>query len=340
MLNLLKELCLENGVTGFEEPVAKLCAEKIKGRCDKLYFDVAGNLIAFKKGKKTPKKTVAYFAHLDEVGMMIKHINPDGTLLFDEVGIMDEILPSKHVTVGKNKIPGVICSKPVHLADGNAKPKCEDMYIDIGAYSAEEATALGVYADYAVFTGNFCVFGDGKLVRSKAIDDRFGCLVMINMILSELEYDSYFVFTVGEEVGGVGAVVATNVICPDIAVIFESTTASDIPSNSGADRVCSPGCGAVVPFMDGGTVYDGDLYRKIRAVAEKCGIKTQTKSRIAGGTDAASIQRSISGVRVAAVSLACRYIHTGSCVAAVADMRECLDLATAIDKNFGEISED
>lgn len=338
MIELLKELCTANGVTGFEREAALLCAEKIKKSCDKLYLDKIGNLIAFKKGRKRPPKTVMYCAHLDEVGMMIKHINGDGTLLFDSVGIMPDVLPSKHVAVGRNKIPGVICSKPVHLSDGGKT--AENMYIDIGAYSAEEAEKLGVYADYAAFAPDFEVFGGGKLVRSKAIDDRFGCLMLIKLADSDLEYDSYFVFTVGEEVGGVGAVAAANSIRPDAAFIFESTTASDIPSNAGADRVCSLGDGAVVPFMDGGTVYDRELYRKIRRIADENGIKTQTKSRVAGGTDAASIQRSIDGVKTAAVSLACRYIHTSSCVASADDMAECLKLAAAIDRNLGFLLED
>ena len=86
--------------------------------------------------------------------------------------------------------------------------------------------------------------------------------------------------------------------------------------------------------MDGGTVYDNRLYKKIRQLADENGIETQTKRKVAGGTDAASIQRSIDGVRVAAVSLACRYIHTGSCVASVKDVENCFKLACIIDKNI------
>ena len=88
----------------------------------------------------------------------------------------------------------------------------------------------------------------------------------------------------------------------------------------------------VVPFMDGGTLYDRALYEQIRTLADTHGIPTQTKTRIAGGTDAASIQRSLSGVRVAAISLPCRYIHTASCVAAVSDMIACTTLGIALAK--------
>ena len=324
----LRALCDAPGVSGDEGGVARLIAAEIKPFCDKLFLDRLGNLLAFKKGKRTPAKPLMYCAHLDEVGLMIRHICEDGTLLFEAVGIQPEVLPSKRVEIGKQRIPGVICSKPVHLMHSGSEPplKIADMYIDIGCTDRESAAEKGVYASYAVFENRFTVFGDG-FVRSKALDDRFGCFVMTELIKRELAYDTYFAFTVGEELGGVGAVAAVREIRPGTAIVLESTTASDLPVNVGADRVCGPGKGAVVPFMDGGTLYDRALYRDIRAAADAAGIPTQTKTRIAGGTDAASIQRSLDGVRVAAISLPCRYIHTGSCVAAIEDMASCLALA-------------
>ena len=337
MLDLLKKLCDASGVSGDEKEVALLIAEEIKEYCDELYFDKTGNLIAFKKGRKAPKETVMYAAHLDEVGFMIKHINDDGTLLFDQVGMASEVLLSKRVVIGENRIKGVVCSKPVHLIKEKGKGiSADDMYIDIGTRSRGESEKLGVYAKYASFENDFCVFGDDA-VRSKALDDRFGCLVMVQMIKSDLENDSYFAFTLGEELGGVGAIAASNEIRPGIAVILESTTASDLPETEEKDKVCAPGSGAVVPFMDGGTLYDRRLYKNIRKIAEEKGIKTQTKSKIAGGTDASSIQRSNDGVRVCAISLPCRYIHTQSCVASVSDMNACIALAKAVDENLDEI---
>ena len=338
MIKLLHELCDINGVSGFEKDVANFICDKIKYNCDSLYISSLGNVVAFKKGAKTPSKKVMYCAHMDEVGLMIRHINDDGTLLFEKVGIMPEVLPSKHVLIGENKIHGVICSKPVHLIkDGSNNISSDNMYIDIGTHSKEESEKLGVYSQYAAFENDFTVFGNEKMIRSKALDDRVGCAVMIDMINGQLEYDSYFVFTVGEELGGLGATHAVREITPDIAIVFESTTASDLPCNTGADRVCACGNGPVVPFMDGGTLYDKELYKKIRSLAEKENIKTQTKTKIAGGTDAAYIQRSMSGVRVCAVSLACRYIHTSSCVASICDIAEISRLAHTIDQNIESI---
>lgn len=182
-----------------------------------------------------------YCAHMDEVGFMIRHICEDGKLLFEAVGIQPEVLPSKRLSVAEH-IPGVICSKPVHLMKGeNHTPQIEDMYIDIGCQNRAEAQALGVYASFAVFENRYTKFGAGSLVRSKALDDRFGCFVLTAILKNDLHYDSYFAFTVGEELGGTGAIAATREVKPGTALIFESTTASDLPSNTGADRVCVPG---------------------------------------------------------------------------------------------------
>lgn len=329
----LRELCDMHGVSGDEERVARRIAAEIEPFCDALYIDPIGNLIAFKKGRETPEKPVMYCAHMDEVGFMIRHICDDGKLLFEAVGIQPEVLPSDRLAIGESRIPGVICAKPVHLMHGkHENPRVEDMYIDIGCQSRAEAEVLGVYASFATFENRYTKFGNETMVRSKALDDRFGCFVLTEILKTDLHYDSYFAFTVGEELGGTGATAATRRIDPGTAFIFESTTASDLPSNTGADRVCAPGDGAVVPFMDGGTLYDRALYEQIRALADTHGIPTQTKTRIAGGTDAASIQRSLSGVRVAAISLPCRYIHTASCVAAVSDMAACVALGIALAK--------
>jgi endoglucanase len=196
---------------------------------------------------------------------------------------------------------------------------------------------MGVYADYACFKNEFTIFGNGKMIRSKALDDRIGCAAMVDMIISGVKYDSYFVFSVGEEIGGVGAVAATREINPDVCIVFESTTASDLPCNEGADKVCIPGNGPVCAFMDGGTVYDKKLYKTLRGIAAQNGIPTQTKTKIAGGTDAASIQRSIEGIRVGIMSLACRYIHTSSCVASAADTENYFKLAHIIDENMEKL---
>ena len=326
-LALLETLCNAHGVSGYEDEVADIIINLIKDNCDTVMKDGVGNVLAFKKGKKTPKEPIMLCAHMDEVGFSVKYINDDGTLDFLQVGMSGTVLPSKRVLVGKNKIPGVISARPVHLSHDKSKAvKQADLVIDIGAKNKAEAESLGVFGDYAAFDSEFVLLGDG-LVKAKALDDRIGCAIMCILSELELENDVYFAFTVGEELGGTGAIAATNRIKPGTALVLEGTTASDLYGYAEKDRVCKARFGAVCPFMDGGTFYDNGLYRKILSLAAENSIKVQTKTKIAGGTDGAKIQRTGKGAKVAALSLACRYIHTSSSIASVEDMESILALS-------------
>ena len=177
-----------------------------------------------------------------------------------------------------------------------------------------------------VFDSDALTFGNGFL-KAKAIDDRIGCAVMVELMKRPLPMDCTFVFTVQEEVGTRGAFGAAFSVKPDIALVLEGTTAADLPAMPAHQRVCAPGKGPVVPYMDGGTVYDRDLFQLLRILAEKNEIPWQTKEYVSGGTDAGAIQRSREGVRVAAISAAVRYLHTPSSVAALSDFDHILRLA-------------
>ena len=334
----LMELCRTPGVSGFEAPIASLLCSRIRLSCDGLSFDPLGNLVAFKRGKARAKKKVLFCAHMDEVGFVVNFIREDGLLQFDSIGISPLVLPSSRVWIGANKIPGILASKPVHLlseSEKNLAVGVEEMVIDIGASSREEAEQLGVYADYAVFDSECARFGDG-LVKAKALDDRFGCEMLCELIESELDYDTYFAFTVCEEAGARGAGAVADAIRPDVAVVLECTTAQDLFGVSGADRVCLLGGGAVVPFMDGGARYDQGLYRLAMQVAKRHGICCQTKTAVAGATDAQILQRHAGAVRTLALSLPCRYLHTANCVATLQDMASVQSLCFALAKEVHE----
>ncbi len=145
--------------------------------------------------------------------------------------------------------------------------------------------------------------------------------------MKDLPADAWFAFTVQEEVGLRGSLVAANRLKPDMALIFEGTTAADLPSQTGNTRVCVPGMGPVLPFMDNGTITNRELFKALTSVADNNGIEWQTKTYISGGTDAAAIQRSGCGVKVAGIAAAVRYIHSPSCVACIKDFDNILRLA-------------
>lgn len=339
MKELLKELCLINGTSGDEAAVREAITEKIKDHCE-YSVDPLGNLICFCKGKKTSAKKVMIAAHMDEVGFIVTYIRDDGTLCFGEVGGVDtSVVIGRQVTVGRNGANGVIGSTAVHnlsKEERETPPKYAGLYIDIGADSREEAQRYVSLGDCVYFDSEFTEFG-GSCLKSKAIDDRAGCAVMIELIRRGVEYDTYFVFNVQEEIGLRGSRASAYSVDPDFAVVLEATTASDIDGVSGAKKVCSLGNGPVVGFMDRSTVYDRELYRLAFDTAEELSIPCQTKTMIAGGNDSGAIHLSRGGVRTIAVSAPCRYIHSPSCVANYGDLESMLLLVHELVKRVHEL---
>lgn len=308
---LLRKLCNANGISGDEKEVRDIIISEIRNSGAEYNIDNMGNLIVFKKGKKAPKKKLLISAHMDEVGFIVTHITSDGYLMFDEVGGIDRrVVMGKSVTVGKN-VSGVITAKPIHLLSSderNAIPKYSGMYIDIGATSLADAMKYVNVGDSVHFDSEFSWEND--IITGKALDDRAGCAIMIEMINSELEYDTYFSFVVQEEIGLRGSKCASYTVNPDTAIIVETTTAADIPEVAESKKVCYVGKGAVISFMDRRTIYDKELVAEAMKCADGESIKAQSKQAVAGGNDAGAIQTSRGGVRVLAVSLPCRYLHS------------------------------
>lgn len=332
MLEMLKELCALPGVSGREDKVREYIREKATPYADEIRTDALGNLLVFKKGQARPKQSLMLAAHMDEVGVIVTDITEDGYLKFDFIGGVDRrVVIGKRVFLTDAAIPGVIGLKAIHLVEASDRsriPKTKEMYIDIGASSREEAEKKVLPGDVGTFDPSIVEFGDG-CIKAKAIDDRIGCAVMLKLIRSELPVDTWFAFTVQEEVGCRGALGAAFALKPEIALILEGTTAADMPSQKGGAKVCLPGHGPVVPFMDGGAIYDRKLFEQLRDLAVKNNIPWQTKTYISGGTDAQAIQRSRAGVRVAAISAAVRYIHSPSSVGVIRDFDNILRLAEA-----------
>ncbi|MBQ1231046.1 MAG: M42 family peptidase, partial [Clostridia bacterium] len=305
MLELIKNLCSIDGVSGNEDAVREYIIKLIDGHCE-YSVDNLGNIIAFKKGKKRPAKKIMLDAHMDEVGLIATYITDDGLIKFDTIGyIKSESLLSQRVRFGN--VLGVIGNKPIHLTSADERkklPKATDLYIDIGCDKKEDTEKLLRVGDTAVFSTPFCE-KDGR-ITARALDDRIGCAVLIKLILSEPLYDFYATFTVSEEIGTVGAMCATYTVEPDCAICLEATTASDILGVSGGERVSIVGEGPAVSFMDKGTLYDRELFD----MAMDSKLKCQKKTAVAGGNNSRSIQRSRGGVKTMAISVPCRYIHS------------------------------
>lgn len=150
-LKLLEKLCTADGISGDEGSIREIIIDEIKPFATDIKTDNLGNIIVFKKGRKTAKSKLMLSAHMDEVGFMVTDITSDGYLKFDEVGGLDRrVVLGKTVTVGKSKANGVIGVKPIHLSKSDertAVPKYGEMYIDIGAVSKEDALSVVNYGD-------------------------------------------------------------------------------------------------------------------------------------------------------------------------------------------------
>lgn len=323
MTELIKRLCAIDGTSGDEKTVREFIINEIKDYCE-YRVDNLGSVIAFKKGEKRPCRKIMLDAHTDEVGLIITNITADGFLKFQTVGGIDTAVLTNRRVVINGKTAGVIGMKPVHLSKGDeAKklPKADSLYIDIGAKTREEAEKEIMIGDCGVIASDFTVCGDKIL--SKALDDRVGCAILINLIKNYNQYDFYAVFSTQEEVGLRGAKAATFAVDPESAIILEGTTAADIAGVAEEKRVCKSGGGAAVSFMDRATLYDKEYYN----AALGSGIKCQPKAAVSGGNNSGAVHLSKSGVRTVAVSVPCRYIHSASSVCDINDINSAYLLA-------------
>ena len=331
MIELMKELCALPGPSGCEDAVRAFVLKRVKPFADEIRTDAIGNVMVFRKGAKALDRPVALCAHMDEVGVIIKKITEDGMLKFGFVGGVDpRVVIGRPVRFGD--VPGVIGIKAVHLttaAERRTMPKTKNLYIDIGATSRAAAEKLVSLGDYGVFDSAVVEFGDG-LIKAKAIDDRVGCAALLRLLEDEPPVDTWFCFTVQEEVGLRGAASMAYALDPGFAMVLEGTTAADLAEVEGGKAVCRVRGGVVLPFMDGATIYDAELFELLRNACDKRGICWQTKTRVAGGTDAGRIHKSRAGVRVCAAAAPVRYIHSHHGFASYADYRSAPSSVAAV----------
>ena len=337
MHDMIKELSLLCGTSGREHDIRNYIISKIDGHCE-YKTDALGNIIAHKKGSKESANKIMLDAHMDEVGVIVTYITDDGMLKFGNVGGIDTKVILGRQFIFESGAVGVAGVKPVHLLKGDEKTKIPDsdsLYIDIGASSKSEAEKMVKIGETGVFLSDFVEFGDHK-IKCKALDDRVGCAVLIDMIRSELPYDAYFSFSVQEEIGTRGAMTAAFGIDPDYAIVLETTTAADITDVQEHKQVCKLGGGAAVSFMDRSTLYSKELFDTAFRVAGENGIKIQPKTLIAGGNNAGAIHKSRDGVKTITINTPCRYLHSPSCVCDTRDIESTRQLAEALLVEFAK----
>ncbi len=333
---LLKQIIEACGISGYEKEIAALMSEQLKKSCDEVREDNFGNVIA-RKGRG--KKKIMLAAHMDEIGLMVKHISKDGYLSFIKVGgIDDRILVAQRVIVKgkKGDCLGVIGAKPPHLQndDDRKKPlKYEDMFIDIGAKTQAEAQKRVQVGDVAIFEPNAGVL-NGKLYYGKAIDNRVGCFALLK-IMEKLSVDAevYAVATGQEEVGLKGARTSAFAIDPDYAIALDTNIAGDTPQVTERESALKLGEGAGITIIEAsgrGVIVNEKMKDLFIDTAKKNKIKYQIAVIEGGMTDGAIIYMNRAGVPTGVISIPTRYIHAPTGVFSIDDLDAAVRLTVKV----------
>lgn len=323
---LLSDLTMLAGVSGNENAVREFIYRSIRDKCDKIEIDSMGNMFALMRGTgKNPKK-VMLCAHMDEIGMITSRITEEGFLKFKTVGGIDpRVMVSKRVLVGEKAQPGVIGYKAVHLQDKSereATAKAKSLYIDIGAKNKKDAEKKVKIGDYIIFDSGYREFGNDR-IKARALDDRVGCAILMELAGLRFDFDLYLCFTVQKEVGLRGATVLSNRIDPDLAIVLEATTASDTAETKPENRSAVLGKGAAISIMDRHTYFHKELSQFLYQLAKDNNIPVQYKQSVTGGNDAGAVHLACGGIKTAAVSVPARYIHSPSSVISKKDFNAC-----------------
>jgi putative aminopeptidase FrvX len=309
---------------------------ELKKYVDEVQIDRLENVIAIKKGKPNCLK-VMVAAHMDEVGLMVKTVNKDGFLQFSKMGgIDDRILLGQKVRVfSKDKcFPGVIGSKPPHIQKEEERKKIltyDDLFIDIGATSKEEAIGMGLsIGDPIIFDVTFTQLND-DVVMGKAFDNRAGCAALIETmrLLKEIDCTVYAVGTVQEEVGLRGATTAAFGIDPDLAIALDVTIAGDVPGVREFDTTVKMGKGPALTFSDSGLITPPKIMRWLLDSAKEENITMQLESGLMGSTDAARISITRQGIPCGTISIPTRYIHSPIGMLSLKDVENSAKVAAA-----------
>jgi putative aminopeptidase FrvX len=318
---LLVELLKTPGVCGFEEPIRRKIEELIRPLVDRLETDALGNLIATQEGQGG--KRVALFAHMDELGLVVSNLTPDGFIRFKTIGGLDDrVLPSTHLTVlpmNGREIAGVVGWMPPHLTEkgDNESRKtlpAGEMLIDVGAANLEEIGALGIQVgDPIVFQKQISELANGCLA-SRGMDNRAGCAIQIKVLeaMSGLKEKPtiHYVFTVQEEYGLRGAVTAGYALQPDFAIVVDTASAPDFPGipsmYQGQFRL---GGGPVLRLVDNRMITGSQWIRWAEDLARGREIPLQ-RGVTGGSTDAAALQLLRQGLAVLPICIPCRYTHS------------------------------
>lgn len=331
-MELLKQLSNAVGPSGFEGDVREFVSKEMKKYVDEVSIDKIGNLICHKKGKG-PKVMLA--AHMDEVGLIVNEIQEDGKLKFSRVGGIEPfaIIGQKVAVIGKKKsVTGVVSFLELH--EGlkiQSPPSLFQLYVDTGL-KKEELEKIGVrIGSYIVMKQDFEFLGSEDLLCGKALDDRVGCYILIELAkrLKNMKNDIYYVFTVQEEIGLHGAKVSVEEIDPEWGIAVDTTSSDD----SGNPKRSRLGGGPCITVKDAEVISNSCINNWLEEIAKENKIPIQFKVDEFATSDAAKIMLSKQSVPSTAVNVPIRNIHSSVGIAHRKDIENTISLLYNLLKN-------
>lgn len=324
----IRELAPAYGPSGHEEAVRALIRRHVTPLADEVLVDRLGSLIALIRGAGgTDARRIMIAAHMDEIGLMVTHIDDDGFLRFAAVGgHKPATLLGQRVVFADGTVGAIGAEKLDDIKD----LKLDRMFIDIGAAGREEAAARTPVGSTAVFHQE--ITASGSRLIGKALDDRSGCAVLLELMhqlrAHPSPHDVYCVFSVQEEVGLRGARTAAYAIEPDLALAVDVTAAGDTPKGEKLNMTL--GGGAAIKVKDDSLIAHPWVRQLLVDTAAQQGIPYQMEVLPYGGTDAGAIHLTKSGVPAGAVSIPTRYLHSPVEMVDMRDVAAATDLLVAM----------
>ena len=283
-----------------------------------------------KKNGKDRDSAMILAAHMDEIGLMAREIDKHGHIYFSNVGVLSKqvLLGQKvHIQGKKKEISGVITHKRLHIGEeADTFPEDADLYVDCGILKEElESMGIGI-GTYIVPERKMEILGNGNIISGKALDDRLGCTILIQLAKSvkSPKIDVYYVFTAQEEIGMYGAKTSMYKIDASWAIAVDISFATDT-SDSGIQL----GKGPVITIKDSDLISDRGLVDHIVDLAKKRRIPYQLEVSDMGTTDALYMSISKGGIPATAVGVPIRNPHSTISIANLKDVKNCIRLLKA-----------
>lgn len=305
MIDTIRRLVEAHGPSGHEGQVREIVMGEIEGLTDEVQVDALGNVIAWRRpadGDGAPVR-VMLSAHMDEIGVMVTHVDEKGFLRFTNIGgVLRNTLVGHRVRFADGT-EGAIYSEEI----SGSVPKLEQLYIDASASNGKPGVSVG---DAASFVRALVVRGDRLMAKS--MDNRVGCAILVETMrrLKQSPHEIAFVFSVQEEVGLRGAQAAAYTVDPDIGIAVDVTRTGDTPKADAME--VGLGKGPAIKVKDSGMLAAPEVRDLLEKAAKAAKLPYQMEVLVRGTTDASAMQLVRAGVRAGCLSIPCRYIHTPS----------------------------